>query len=108
MGKVVQLFKQEIVEGRLRPSTILEKAIADILASNVELVRAINELSRHFDTVEHLLRKLPDDNCYARLGQVVRQEHGRLTNASLQLSQQIEKLIVHATTDGRGGRCGLE
>jgi hypothetical protein len=67
-------------------------AVADILASFVQLDRTVKELSKHFDAADHAIDGLGDLEIKNRLAQSMKQTSEALTTAMLELSQAISKL----------------
>jgi hypothetical protein len=92
MSNVFQLFRQKKNENPSDPSTGVTIAVADILASSVQVGRTIKELSRHFDAVDRIIDAIGDTETRNRHEQSMKLSRETLTNATLELSRQIRKL----------------
>ena len=93
MSNVVQLFKLKKIgdHSSADPNATVTIAVADILASYVQLDRTVKELSKHFGAVDHAIDGLGDLETKNRLAQM-KQTSEALTTAMLDLSQAIGKL----------------
>jgi hypothetical protein len=87
MSNVFQLFGKEKSENQSNPITGATIAVASVMAMNAELERAIKELSKYFDAIDHLIDSLGDTEA-RKLGQL----REALTIATLKLSQAIGTL----------------
>ena len=74
------------------PNTNVTIAVANILASYVQLDRTVKELSKRFRAVDHAIDGLGDLETKNRLAQSMKQTTEALTTAMLELSQAIRKL----------------
>ena len=94
MSNVFQLFGQKKIEDPSDPATNVTIAVADILASHVQLTRTANELSKHLDAVDNAIDAVSDTR--NRLKQVAKLARGRLMNAILELTSGVRKLAGFA------------
>src|SRR5471030_345754 len=94
MSNVVQLFKLKKIgdHSSAYPNATVTIAVADILASYVQLDRTVKELSKHFGAVDHAIDGLGDLETKNLLAQSMKQTSEALTTAMLELSQAIGKL----------------
>ena len=94
MSNVFQLSKLEKIGDHSSgdPNANVTIAVAEILASYVQLDRTIKELSKHFGAVDHAIDGLGDPESKNRLAQSMKQTSEALTTAMLELSQAISKL----------------
>ena len=74
------------------PNAKVTIAVADILASCVQLGRTVKELSKRFGAVDHAIDGLGDPETKNRLAQSMKQTSEAWTSAMLELSQAIRKL----------------
>jgi hypothetical protein len=90
MSNVVPLFRQETVDNHPSDdsSNSATIAIADILASCIQLGHAVKDLSKHFGAVDHVIDGLGDVESKNRLDQL----SNALAAAMDELSQAIEQL----------------
>jgi hypothetical protein len=94
MSNVVPLFKQETIDNHPSddPSNSVTIAIADILASCIQLGHAVKDLSKHFGAVDHVIDGLGDVESKNRLDQLMELRSKALAGAMHELSQAIRKL----------------
>jgi len=94
VSNVFQLSKLEKIGDHSSgdPNANVTIAVAEILASYVQLDRTIKELSKHFGAVDHAIDGLGDLESKSRLAQSMKQTSEALTTAMLELSQAIGKL----------------
>jgi hypothetical protein len=94
MSNVVPLFKQETIANHPSddPSNSVTVAIADILASCIQLSHTVKGLSKHFGAVDHVIDGLGDAESQNRLKQVMKLRSEALATAMHELSQAIRKL----------------
>ena len=92
MSNVLQLFKQEKIENSPDPKTIVAISIASILSSKDQVARAVEELSKHLDTVGQTIDALADTDPRIRVVHAAKLDRKRLTKAMFELSQAAGKL----------------
>jgi len=94
MSNVFQLSKLKKIgdHSSAYPNATVTIAVADILASYVQLDRTVKELSKHFGAVDHAIDGLGDLESKSLLAQSMKQTSEALTTAMLELSQAIGKL----------------
>jgi len=93
MSNVVPLFKQETIDNHPSddPSNSVTIAIANILASCIQLGHAVKDLSKHFGAVDHVIDGLGDAESKNRLDQLMELRSKALAAAMHELSQATEK-----------------
>jgi hypothetical protein len=91
MSNVFQLSKLKKI-GDHSSNASVTIAVAEILASCVQLGRTVKELSKHFGAVDHAIDGLGDPESKNRLAQSMKQTSEALTTTMLELSQAISKL----------------
>ncbi|SRR5216683_407884 len=89
MSNVVPLFKQETIDNHPSDETI---AVADILASCIQLSHTLKDLSKHLGAVDHVIDGLGDAESKNRLDQLMELRGKALVAAMHELSQAIRKL----------------
>ena len=89
MTNVFKLFK---IENPRDPQTVVAIAIASILSSKDQLARAVEELSKHLDSVGHTIDAFGDTDPRTGIMHAAKLNRERLTKAVLELSQAFEKL----------------
>ena len=93
MSNVVPLFKQTIDNHPSDdPSNSVTIAIANILASCIQLGHAVKDLSKHFGAVDHVIDGLGDAESKNRLDQLMELRSKALAAAMHELSQAIRKV----------------
>jgi hypothetical protein len=93
MSNVVPLFKQETIDNLSDdPNNSVTIAIADILASCIQLGHTVKDLSKYFGAVDHVIDGLDDAESKNRLDQSMRLTSKALAAAMHELSQAIKKL----------------
>jgi hypothetical protein len=104
MSNVFQLFEpKENRESTIGLQDCLDNAFAKILASNAQLTRMVEEVSKLLDAFDHVIDALPDPDARTRLQQAMKLRREGLTNAMLTLSQQGQTLVGSKTGTGRSG-----
>jgi hypothetical protein len=94
MSNVVPLFKQETIDKHPSddPSNRVTIAIANILASCVQLSHTIRKLSNHIAAADHVIDGLDDAESKNRRDQLMEMRSKALAAAMHELSQAIRKL----------------
>jgi hypothetical protein len=94
MSNVVPLFKQETIDDHPSddPRNNVTIAIADILASCIQLSHTVKDLSKHFGAVDDVIDGLGDAESKNRLDQLMKQTSKALAAATHELSHAIRKL----------------
>jgi hypothetical protein len=94
MSNVVPLFKHETIDNYPSddPNNSVTIAIADILASCIQLGHTVKDLSKYFGAVDHVIDGLDDAESKNRLEQSMRLTSKALAAAMHELSQAIKKL----------------
>jgi hypothetical protein len=92
MSNVVPLFEQETIDNHPSDDPSVTIAIADILASCVQLGHTVKNLSDHLGVVDHVIDGLDDAETKNRLDQVMKLRSKALAAAMRELSQAIRKL----------------
>jgi hypothetical protein len=94
MSNVVPLFKQETIDVHPSddPSNSVTIAIADILASCMQLGHTVKDLSKYFGVVDHVIDGLDDAETKNRLDQSMSLTSEAMAAAMHELSQAIRKL----------------
>ena len=105
MSNVVPLFKRETIDNHPSddPSNSVTIAIADILASCIELSQTVKDLAKYFGAVDHDIDGLGDAESKNRLDQVSK----ALAAAMHELSQaikQLPRLQIDAMADVAKGK----
>jgi hypothetical protein len=91
MNNVVPLFKQETIDNHPTDNS-LPIAIADILASCMQLSHAVRGLSKGFDAVDHVIDGLGEAEAKNQLDQLTNLTSKALAAAMHELSQAIKQL----------------
>jgi hypothetical protein len=87
------LFKQETIANPSDdPSNSVTIAVAEILASCIQLSHTVKDLSKHFGAVDHVIDGLGDAESKNRLDQLMKQTSKALAAAMHELSQAIKQL----------------
>jgi hypothetical protein len=108
MSNVFQLFRQEKIENPCDPKTVVTNAVANILSSSAQLSRAVEELSKRLDAVDHTIDALGEADSRTRFRQATKMSRKILTKVILEFSQQVRKLpalqqeLVEAVTRRSG------
>jgi hypothetical protein len=94
MSNVVPLFKQETIANHPSddPGNGVTVAIADILASCIQLSHTVKGLSKYFDAADHAIDGLGDAESKNRLDQLMNLTSKALAAAMHELSQAIKQL----------------
>jgi hypothetical protein len=94
MSNVVPLFKQETIDNHpsYDPSNNVTIAIADILASCIQLSHTVKGLSKYFDAVDQAIDGLGDAESKNRLDQLMKLTSKALAAAMHELSLAIKQL----------------
>jgi len=94
MSNVVPLFKQETIDDHPSndPSNSVTIAIADILASCIQLSHMVKGLSKYFDVADHAIDGLDDAESKNRLDQLMNLTSKALAAAMHELTQAIKQL----------------
>ena len=94
MSNVVPLFKLETTDNHASddPSNSVTIAIADILASCIQLSHMVKGLSKYFDIVDDAIDGLDDAESKNRLDQLMNLTSKALATAMQELTQAIKQL----------------
>jgi hypothetical protein len=109
MSNVVPLFNQGAIDNHRSddPSNNLTIAIADILASCIQLGHTVKDLSKHFGAFDHIIDGLGDVESKNRLDQLMELRSKALAAAMHELSQalkQLPRLQIDAKADVAKGK----
>ena len=94
MSNVVPLFKHETIDNYPSddPNNSVTIAIADILASCIQLGHTVKDLSKYFGAVDHVIDGLDDAESKNRLDPLINVTGEALAAAMHELSQAIKQL----------------
>ena len=92
MSNVVPLFKQETTDNHASDDPSVTIAIADILASCIQLSHMVKGLSKYFDIVDDAIDGLDDAESKNRLDQLMNLTSKALAAAMQELTQAIKQL----------------
>jgi hypothetical protein len=92
MSNVFSLFQEKKIEGPMDPARRVTIAVGEIMASNAQLVRAVKELSKHLDAVDHVIEALGETDAKESLMHLSKINRESLVQAVRELSQQHIKL----------------
>jgi hypothetical protein len=94
MSNVVPLFKRETIDNHPSddPSNSVTIAIADILASCIELSQTVKDLAKYFGAVDRDIDGLGDAESKNRLDQLMKLTSKALAAAMHELSLAIKQL----------------
>jgi hypothetical protein len=105
MSNVFQLFKQKKIENPSDPKTVVTNAVVNILSSSAQLGRAVEELSKRLDVVDHTIDALGESDSGTRFKQATKMSRKILTEVILEFSRKLPALqqeLAEAVTR----RCG--